>query len=55
MDMKDFTVHSTFHTTNKKLPGKLVFGWDMTLPITYVVDWKSISQYEQALPDKNNE
>ena len=37
-----FAVSSTYHMTNRKIPGQLVFGRDMILPINHVVDWRYI-------------
>jgi transposase InsO family protein len=34
-----YAIRSTFHTTLKATPGKLVFGRDMVLPIKFMADW----------------
>ena len=33
-----FAVRSTYHMTRGNIPGQLVFGLDMILPITHVAD-----------------
>jgi hypothetical protein len=38
-----YAIRSTFHTTLKATPGKLVFGRDMVLPITVMSDWGGLS------------
>jgi transposase InsO family protein len=37
-----YAIRSTFHTTLKATPGKLVFGRDMVLPIKFMADWGKI-------------
>ena len=37
-----FTLWATYHTTLKALPGQLVFGCDMILPIQHQADWMAI-------------
>jgi hypothetical protein len=37
-----YAICSTFHTTLKATPGKLVFGRDMVLPIKFMADWEEI-------------
>jgi hypothetical protein len=38
-----YAICSTFHTTLKATPGKLVFGRDMVLPLTFMADWGQLS------------
>jgi hypothetical protein len=49
-----YTIHSTFHTTLKAMPGQLVFGRDMLLPINFVVGWGAIEQKRQKEMARNN-
>jgi hypothetical protein len=49
-----YVLRSTFHTTLKATPGQLVFGRDMVLPITFVVDWGAIEQQRQKGLGRNN-
>jgi hypothetical protein len=37
-----YAICSTFHTTLKSTPGKLVFGRDMVMPIKFMADWGAI-------------
>jgi hypothetical protein len=37
-----YAIRSTFHTTLKATPGKLVFGRGMVLPIKFMADWGEI-------------
>ena len=39
-----FAVRSTFHTTNKKSPGQLVFGRYIFVPIDHVANWRLLYQ-----------
>jgi hypothetical protein len=39
-----YAIRSTFHTTLKATPGKIVFGRDMVLPIKFIADWGAIEQ-----------
>ena len=43
-----FAVRSTYHMTKDKIPGQLVFGRDMILPINQVADCRYIRQRKQA-------
>ena len=43
-----FAVRSTYHKTKGKIPGKLVFGRDMILPMNNVADWRYIRQRKQT-------
>jgi hypothetical protein len=38
-----YAIRSTFHTTLKATPGKLVFGRDMVLPIKFMADWGQLN------------
>jgi hypothetical protein len=42
-----YAICSTRHTTLKATPGKLVFGIDMALPITFMADWGAVEQQRQ--------
>ena len=39
-----FSICYTFHTTNKKSPGQLVFGEKIIVPIEHVANWGLIYQ-----------
>jgi hypothetical protein len=39
-----YAIVSTFHTILKATPGKLVFGRNMVLSITFMADWGSIDE-----------
>ena len=43
-----FLVQSTYHRTKQKIPGQLVFGLDMILPINRVANLRFIRQRKQA-------
>jgi hypothetical protein len=45
---------STFHTSIKATPGKVVFGRDMVLPIKIMADWWAIEQQCQKEMARNN-
>jgi hypothetical protein len=49
-----YAIRSTFHTTLKATPGKLVFGRDMVLPIQFMADWGAIEQQRQKEMGRNN-
>jgi hypothetical protein len=49
-----YAIRSTFHTTLKATPGKLVFGRDMVLPIKFIADWGAIEQHHQKEMGRNN-
>jgi hypothetical protein len=49
-----YTIHSTFHTTLKAIPGQLVFGRDMVLSINFVADSGAIEQKHQKEMACNN-
>jgi hypothetical protein len=49
-----YAIRSTFHTTLKSTPGKLVFGRDMVLPIKFMADWGEIEQQRQKEMGRNN-
>jgi hypothetical protein len=49
-----YTIRSTFHTTLKATPGKVVFGRDMVLPIKLMADWGAIEQQRQKEMGRNN-
>jgi hypothetical protein len=38
-----YAIRSTFHTTLKATPGKLVFGRGMVLPLKIMADWGQLS------------
>ena len=46
-----FAVRYMYHTTKSKIPGQLVFGQDMILPINHVVDWRCVHQRRQTQID----
>jgi hypothetical protein len=48
-----YAIRSTFHTTLKATPGKLVFGRDMVLPIICVADWEEIEQRQKEMAYNN--
>ena len=45
-------VRSTYHHTKEKIPGQLVFGRDMILPINQIADWRYICQRKQTQINK---
>ena len=47
-----FAVCSTYHKTQGKIPGQLVFGRYMILPINHIADLRYIRQHKQAQIDK---
>jgi hypothetical protein len=49
-----YEIRSSFHTTLKATPGKLVCGRDMVLPITFIADWQAIEQQCQKEMARNN-
>jgi hypothetical protein len=49
----EYAIRSTFHTTLKETPGKLVFGRDMVLPIKFMADWAAIEQQRQKEMARN--
>jgi hypothetical protein len=49
-----YAIRSTFHTTLKATPGKLVFGRDMVLPITFMAEGGSIEEQLQKEMAHNN-
>jgi hypothetical protein len=49
-----FAIRSTFHTTLRKSPSRLVFGRDMILNIKHVANWELIRQRKQTRINKNN-
>jgi hypothetical protein len=49
-----FTLHSTFHTTLRAMPGQLVFSRDMILNVQHLTDWTAIKKCKQQLICKNN-
>ena len=44
-----FVIHTMYHIIIYKSQVQLVFGFDVILPIKYIVDWKLICQWKQAL------
>jgi hypothetical protein len=49
-----YAIRSTFHTTLKATPGKLVFGRGMVLPIKFMADCGAIEQQRQKEMGRNN-
>jgi hypothetical protein len=49
-----YAIGSTFHTTLKATPVKVVFGRDMALPIKFIADWGEIEQQRQKEMGRNN-
>jgi hypothetical protein len=49
-----YAIHSTFYTTLKATPVKLVFGRDMVLPTNFGADWGGIEQQHQKEMAHNN-
>ena len=47
-----FAVRSMSHRNKQKIPGQLVFGWYMILPINPVVNWRYIRHQKQAQIEK---
>ena len=45
----DFAVRSTYHTTPKSTPGKLVFGRDMILNNQFIADWEVFREPSKKL------
>jgi hypothetical protein len=50
-----FAIRSTYHTTLQAMPGQLVFGRDMLLPIKFKANWAEIKARRQAEMQHNNE
>ena len=48
----DFAVRSTYHRWKGKIPGQLVFGMYIILPINHVADWRYIRQRKQTQINK---
>ena len=48
-----FAELSIYHSTKRKIPGQLVLGRDMILPINHVSDWRYIRQRKQAKIDNS--
>ena len=48
-----FAVRATYNRTKQKIPGQLVFGREMILPINHLANWRSICQRKQAQMDKD--
>ena len=48
-----FVVRSTYHRTKPKIPGQLVLGQDIILPISYVVNWRNIRQRKQTYIERD--
>ena len=46
-------VRSTYHRTTGKIPGQLLFGRDMILPIKHIADCKYIRHIKQAQIEKD--
>jgi transposase InsO family protein len=49
-----YEIRSTFCTTLKAIPGQLVFGRDMVLPIKFKTDWGAIKKQRQKEMGHNN-
>ena len=50
-----YAIRSTYHTKLQAMPGQLVFGRDMLLPVQFKADWAAIALRKQKLINKNNE
>ena len=48
-----FGVRATYHRTEQKNPGQLLFGQDMILQINHLENWRLIRQRKQAQIDKD--
>ena len=48
----DFAVSSTYHRKKIKIPGRLVFGRHMILPINHIANWRYIRQRKKSQIDK---
>ena len=48
-----FVVQSTYHSTELKNPGQMVFDREMILPINNVADWRYIRHNKKAQTDKD--
>ena len=48
-----FAVQSTYHMTKGKIPGQLIFGQGMIIPINHVADWGYICQRKQTQLNKD--
>ena len=42
LEATDFAVQSTYYTNPQSIPGQLVFGRDMILNTSFIVDWEAI-------------
>ena len=49
-----WAIRSTYHTTLEAMPGQLVFGRDMLLPLKFKADWARLRQCKQDIIDQNN-
>ena len=49
-----YAIRCTYHTTLKAMPGQLVFGRDMILPIKFEADWALIEQQKQNSINNSN-
>ena len=45
LEASAFTVRYKYHRTKETIPGQLVFGRDLILPINHVADWRYIRQH----------
>ncbi len=50
-----YAICSTYHTMLQAMPGQLVFGRDMILPIKFRADWARIRHQRQEAMVKNND
>ena len=48
-------IYSTFHATNEKSPGQLVFGIDIIVAIEHAAYWRLMYQRKQTAIYKNTE
>jgi hypothetical protein len=50
-----FAIRNTYHTTLQAMPGQLMFGRDMLLPIKFKANWAEIKARHQDEMLRNNE
>ena len=50
-----WAIRSTYHKTLEAMPGQLVFGRDMLLPIAFQANWAHIQNKKQMLINKNSQ
>jgi len=47
-------INITYHTTLKASPAQLVFGRDMIMLTTYLVNWAAIQHHKQEVTNASN-